>query len=80
MALTFASALSAASMIHFLWQAALILGLMFAGAITFGLRYLLDPVTRKAKTIETYAGLWSLSLYLSLGIIPLLVRTAGQTQ
>lgn len=75
--LTLAAALSAASKIHFLPPATVILGLMFAGAITFGLVYLKNPVTRNAKMVETYAGLWSLSLYLTLGIIPLAAQNLG---
>jgi hypothetical protein len=45
-------------------------------AITLGLRFLRLPTTRRAKGVELVSGLWTLTLYLGLGAIPLAVRLA----
>jgi len=53
---------------------ALLLLVLLAIAATIGVRYLTNPATARARLIETYSGVWSLVLYLSLGTIPLLYR------
>lgn len=44
--------------------------LLVAGAVA--LRFLRQPVTRRAKLIETVSGVWTILMYLSVGAAPLL--------
>lgn len=69
MALTGGIALVAASKIDFLLPATILLGSLFVGSLVFGLRFLRDP--RNGKPFESLAGLWTLCLYLTLGVVPL---------
>ncbi len=70
MALTYSFAIVAAQRIHFLPPVAVILGLVLAAAAFRGLRFLRQP--RSGKAFEALSGIWTLCLYLMLGVIPLL--------
>jgi hypothetical protein len=38
------------------------------------MKHVVDYQKTKAKTFELIAGVWTLALYLSLGIIPMLIQ------
>ena len=71
---TIACALRAAWKIHFVWQVLTATGLMFLIATMISFRFLGQPKTGAGKRIELLAGVWTLILYLSLGLAPLLWR------
>jgi 4-hydroxybenzoate polyprenyltransferase len=73
---TAAFALAAAAAIHFAVPVAADLAALLVAAGVVAARYLRRPVTARAKAVELTAGIWTLLLYLSLGILPLLVRLA----
>ncbi len=72
---TLACALAAAARISFAGPVGLVLGILWLGAGTLGMAFLRPgPGQGKlAKRIELYSGVWTLSLYLMLGIVPLLL-------
>ncbi|HEV8378906.1 MAG TPA: UbiA family prenyltransferase [Tepidisphaeraceae bacterium] len=72
-ALTAAFALMAAWRIHSLLFAASFLSILALAAVTMAVRYLSAPSTPRAKAIETMSGIWTLMMYLNLGLIPLAV-------
>ncbi len=78
MALTAGTALLAASNIHFVRPMAVILLILLAGGVFMGQRFLNQPVTARAAKIETYSGIWTLFMYLSLGVFPLMIHLMGQ--
>jgi 4-hydroxybenzoate polyprenyltransferase len=72
--LTLAFALMAAWQIHSLIVAATFLGVLAAAAVTIAVRYLSSPATPRAKAIEIASGIWTLMMYLNLGLLPLAIR------
>ena len=72
--LTAAFALMAAWEIEFPVPALVIVVLLVAAAVTVAFRFLFQPVTTRAKWIEVMAGVWTVGIYLTLGLIPLLSR------
>jgi len=74
-AFTAAFALMAAWRIHSLLIAAIFLSVLALAAATIAIRYLSAPSTSRAKAVETMSGIWTLMMYLNLGLIPLAVRT-----
>ena len=74
MAATLGCALVAAQRIAFLPPFALILGALWGGALALGLAFLRTVEGRLAKRIELYSGVWTLALYLTLGVVPLCLR------
>jgi len=71
---TGALAVTAARQIGFGMQAAVVLGCGILLALGLGITFLKRLRTGGGKTLETMAGVWSLVLYLTLGIIPLALR------
>ncbi len=69
MTLTFAGAVMAAVQITFLVPVAGLMGTILLISVIFGVRFLRQP--KNGKPFELLSGLWTLCLYLSLGIIPL---------
>jgi hypothetical protein len=69
MVLTGVSALIAANKVGFLVPVAIVLGSLFAGSIFIAFRFL--RTLTNGKTFEILSGIWTLSLYLFLGVIPL---------
>jgi 4-hydroxybenzoate polyprenyltransferase len=67
-------ALKAASIIHFSFVVALVLTIMLTLSIVAVTRFLKTPVTKNAGKIELLSGIWTLSMYLSLGIAPALAH------
>ncbi len=70
-------ALPAARLVHFLLPAALIFALILALAAWRSVRFLRAPVTANARWFERLVGLWTITLYLTLGALPLLARWLG---
>ena len=68
--LTLACAVMAAHRIAFTWPVTLALGSLLLMAVVSSRQFLREPVTRRAKWLETFSGLWTLTLYLILGAIP----------
>ena len=71
---TWALAVMAARQIAFGTQAAVVLGCGILLALGLGITFLKRLKTGGGKALETMAGVWSLVLYLTLGIIPLVLR------
>lgn len=69
MGLTGATAAIAAKQIAFLAPVAAVLGTLFLISIILGLRFLNAP--KNGKVFEALSGLWTLCLYLFLGVVPL---------
>lgn len=72
MGLTGAAAVVAAGQIGFVGPVAVVLGLVFAGSVFAGIKFLRGP--RSGKAFEVLAGAWTLGLYLMLGVVPLAWR------
>lgn len=74
MLLTTACAALAAREISFVAPVLAILLALLLLAATVSLRFLQQPVSLRAGMFEPIAGVWTLSLYLSLGVLPLLLN------
>jgi hypothetical protein len=51
-----------------------VLGLLLAGGLVLTLAFARTNSGRLAKGIESYSGIWTLALYLTLGVAPLFLR------
>jgi 4-hydroxybenzoate polyprenyltransferase len=71
MAATAVCAVCAMAVIDFAVPVAIGLGTMLAIAVLLGVRFLRALAPRGGKQIELFAGLWTIGLYLSIGVIPL---------
>jgi 4-hydroxybenzoate polyprenyltransferase len=71
---TLGCALVAARRIGFGVPVGCALGLLWAGALGLGGSFVRRAQGKRAKGIETYSGLWTLALYLMLGVVPLAIR------
>lgn len=71
---TLACAVVAARPIAFAGPVAATLGALWVCAAVLGLAFVRTRQGQLAKTIEAGSGLWTLALYLTLGVVPLLVR------
>jgi 4-hydroxybenzoate polyprenyltransferase len=67
-ALVFAVAVSWRMQI--LWQIAIILLAVFAAAVALSSFFLARPVKGRGKWVEQFSGVWTLALYLSVGLLP----------
>jgi len=74
MTVTGAFACVAAINIHFSSEVLTILAITIATAIAISMRFLRAGVRGAGKWLETMAGVWSLLLYLSLGVLPIALR------
>jgi 4-hydroxybenzoate polyprenyltransferase len=74
MAATAVFATLAAAQIDFVIPVATVLATMLLTAGLLSWRFLAAPTARRSKRIETLAGVWTISLYLSIGAVPLLWR------
>ena len=61
----------AAREIAFAWRASVVLALLMAAALGVALRFLASPTTQNAKAIELMAGVWTLGMYTTVGLLPL---------
>lgn len=70
MVVTMAFACGVALRMDIFLPMAVVLGVALIGAIILGLIVMRDPKPGRGKWIEGYAGMWTLSLYLGLGLLP----------
>jgi 4-hydroxybenzoate polyprenyltransferase len=70
MAATFVFAFAVACHLHIQWQIGLILAGGLAGGGVVAFTFLRASETGSGKRVERYSGLWTLMLYLSLGLLP----------
>jgi hypothetical protein len=71
LALAAASAVMASRSVHVGGTVAALGGLMLLAAFLVGRRFLATPVPGTGKRFEMMAGVWTLVMYLSVGILPL---------
>jgi 4-hydroxybenzoate polyprenyltransferase len=74
MALTLVSALLGAAQINFVTGLASILGVMICLSIIVGLLFVRHQTVRLAKLFEPLSAIWTIALYLGIGVIPLLLH------
>jgi 4-hydroxybenzoate polyprenyltransferase len=74
MAATLAFAIVAARRIAFVTPVAMTMGVLWLGAAALGCSFLWTVRGKLAKGIEVWSGVWSLALYLTLGVIPLCLK------
>ncbi len=74
MAATLGCAMMAAGRIGFVAEVAWVLGGLWVGAAVLGGIFLKTLKGKLAKGIEAVAGIWTLALYLTLGVVPLVAR------
>lgn len=72
MTLTGAVAIVAAARIAFALPVALVLGAVLAFSVTTSVRFVRAP--EKGRRFERLAGVWTLALYLFLGVVPMMMR------
>jgi 4-hydroxybenzoate polyprenyltransferase len=75
MAATLACAAAAAHRIHFLTTVLAVLGALWIVAVALGASFVRSHRPRAAKGIEGFSAGWTLALYLSLGVVPLWLRS-----
>jgi len=51
--------------------------ILFLAALAVGVFFLQGAVANRGKYVETMAGVWSLLMYLSLGVVPIVLRHRG---
>ena len=68
---------AAAAQIHFTLPGELLLGALAAAAAWSALTFLRRPTHAASKAIELMSGVWTLGMYLSLGVIPMAVRAGS---
>lgn len=49
---------------------AVVLGVMLTALLCFAMRYAAQPIPARARHLETLAGVWTLVLYVVLGVVP----------
>jgi 4-hydroxybenzoate polyprenyltransferase len=60
--------------IDFFVPIVILLGVLLVAAAWLAWRFLAMPTTRGSKALEALSGIWTLLMYLNLGVIPLLLR------
>lgn len=75
LAVTAAGAWLAAWQVHVARQEAMVLAVLLLTAALIGARFLRAPQANRARWIERMSGAWTLLLYPSLGLVPLLTLT-----
>lgn len=74
MAVTGSLACIAAGRVRFVVAALIILAVSFTAAVALAVQFLRSQTPGAGKRLETMAGIWSLVLYITLGILPIAVR------
>jgi len=74
LAVTAGCAVLAAGRIGFVGPVSVVLAVLLIAAASLARRFLAQPVTPRTKSIEHFTGLWTISLYLMLGIVPLVSK------
>lgn len=72
---TFACAGVAAQRIHFFTTLSLVQGSLWIVALVLGFAFIRGSNERRAKGIELFSGIWTLALYLTLGVVPLWIQS-----
>jgi 4-hydroxybenzoate polyprenyltransferase len=67
----------AAVNIHFAWPVVITTTILLIAAASAGTRFLRSPKAGTGKRFELISALWTLALYLSLGLVPLCLRIFG---
>ena len=75
MATTFACAMIAARNIDFMPTVGITLGGLWLLATVLGFGFVRTVSGRLARMIEAYSGVWTIALYLTLGVVPLWFRS-----
>ena len=70
MVATFIFAILVACRLGIQWHIAAVLGAGLGAAVAVGVIFLRSPVDGRGKRIEMFSGVWTLMLYLSLGLLP----------
>jgi hypothetical protein len=74
---TGALGIGAAAHIHFLIPGTALLAMLVGGAALVTAHFVNQPTTKSAKAIELMSGVWTLGMYLTLGVIPMAARMYG---
>lgn len=74
MAACAACALMAARAIQFLLWAAVVLAVLLAAAAFLGARFVRSEAAGAGRSLEIVSGIWTLSMYLVVGVVPLTLR------
>jgi 4-hydroxybenzoate polyprenyltransferase len=74
MGVALACAIAAAREIGAARLVAPVLGAVWVAALLAGAAFVARPTTARARWIEPLAGLWTLGMYVAVGIVPLLAR------
>jgi 4-hydroxybenzoate polyprenyltransferase len=74
MALTALFAWRGATLIHFAMQVGILLLILLTIAVIVSITFALSPLPGSGRRFELVSGVWTLLMYLSLGVIPLLIR------
>ena len=72
-----ACALAAAASVDFLLPVAALLLALLGTALMFALRFLRNPAPGTGRRFELLSGIWTLAMYLMVGVVPLLARNFG---
>lgn len=70
MAVALAFAIAVASRLQILEPIAFILSAALSAAIVIGICFLVAPRAGRGKWVEQFSGVWTLALYLTLGLLP----------
>ena len=73
MIITAISASAAAALIDFFYQVLVMLAILIALAVLLAVKFLREPNSKRAAWIEKMSGIWTLLMYLSLGVVPLVL-------
>ena len=74
---TAALGVGAAAQIHFFVPGTLLLVMLAGGAALVTAHFVSQPTTKSARGIELMSGVWTLGMYLTLGVIPMAARAHG---
>jgi len=77
MVLTALSAWRGAMLIGFATPVAGLLAVLLLAAACLALSFARSSRTGRGKQIENFSGIWTVSMYLGLGVVPLLIRALG---
>ena len=69
--------LGAADQVGFRTPVAILLAVLLAIMLACAWRFLAAPIKGRGKLIENAAGIWTLVLYTSIGLIPMAYRQWG---
>jgi 4-hydroxybenzoate polyprenyltransferase len=75
--LTAVCGIQAAARIHFLGPVASTLAALLLAALALARAFLVQPTNAAARRLDHFSGLWTISLYTLIGIIPLALKMLG---